>query len=169
MSATARLAIVAVLTSGCGSESPAPATPASMSTTTPAPSAGSCGAKVVIAFYTGSDCGAATEVGRRTYDTAQACFSWRAVGSSAQENSATRFQCYRDRVCYTQHPSTLDCSGALATDKESRTAVCLKEPQGALYSRIVSGTESCPEPPPGFACPSSVAGGGTPAVAVCTS
>jgi hypothetical protein len=122
----------------------------------------------VIAFYTAGDCNPASEVGRRTYDTSLACFAWTAVGSNAQENSATRFQCYRDRVCYTQHPNSHDCGGALATDKESRTAICLKEPAGALYSRIVSGTESCPEAPPGFTCPASVAGEGTPGVAVCT-
>ena len=159
------IALAALLSLRCGAAAPTPAAPAATAT---APPSGSCGARVVIAFYTGSDCSAATEVGRRTYDTAQACFAWTAVGSNAQENSATRFQCYRDRVCYTQHPNTLDCSGALATDKESRTALCLKEPQGALYSRIVSGTESCPEPPPGFACPSSTAGNGTGGVAACT-
>ena len=97
----------------------------------------------------------------RRYDTAQACFAWVASGSNAQENSATRFQCFSDRLCYTQHPGSLDCGGALATDKEARTGLCLQEPAGRLYSMLQSGNEGCPAPPPGFACPLSAPGAGT--------
>jgi len=109
------------------------------------------GAKVTIAFYLDASC--AEEVGRRRYPTDQACFSWVASGSHAQENSASRFQCYRDRLCYTQHPTSLTCGGSFATPKESRVGECLKEPAGRLYSRIVDGTDECPPPPAGFRCP----------------
>ena len=60
------------------------------------------------------------------------------------------------------------CGGARAvTEKESRTDRCTKEPNGALYSKILSGTEACPEAPAGFACPVSAGGSGTPGVVAC--
>lgn len=148
---------------------PAAPTPQAASADSGAVAGASCGAGVVIAFYTDSRCEPGTEVGRRRYDTGQPCFSWTAAGSHAQQNSATRFQCYRDRLCYTQHPGTLACGGGgLATDKESRTDQCLKEPAGILYSKILSGTESCPEAPAGFECPRSAPGAGTTGVTGCT-
>jgi hypothetical protein len=162
---------------GCGSaESPVaaptlPAPPAAVPTAASSPagsSTGTCQAQVVIAFYTDSRCDPASQVGQRRYDTASTCFTWVAQGSAAQENSATRFQCYRDRLCYTQHPDSLTCAGGLATDKESRTDRCTKEPNGRLYSKIVSGTEGCPTAPPGFECPASLAGQGTHEIRVCT-
>jgi hypothetical protein len=163
-------ALPAVLLSiTCGGSTLAPpSTPtASMSAAPPATvSASGCGAQVVIAFYADAACSA--EVGRRRYDTSQACFSWTAAGSAAMENSATRFQCYRDRLCYTQHPNTHTCGGGgLSTDKEAHTGACLEEPNGALYSRIVSGTELCPAAPAGFECPRSAAGAGTTGVLAC--
>jgi hypothetical protein len=168
------LALILVATLACSSQSSveqpaAPAAPVPATSSTPISTAkGSCGAQVVIAFYADSRCTAGTEVGQRRYDTAQACFSWRAAGSAAQENSATRFQCYRDRLCYTQHADSLVCGGARAvTDKESRTDRCTKEPNGALYSKILSGTEACPEAPAGFNCPASAGGLGTPGVLAC--
>ena len=119
-----------------------------------APAATTSGAaQVVIAFYFDARCEPGTEVGSRRYDTGASCFSWFAQGSHAQENSATSFQCWRDRLCYTQHPDSMSCASALATPKESRVGECLKEPAGQLYSRILSGTESCPPAPPGFQCP----------------
>jgi len=129
---------------------------------------GSCTARAVIAFY--SDAACTTMVGMRSYDTSLECFTWTAMGSSAQENSATRFQCYADRVCYTQHPNTLDCGdgGFGATDKQARLAMCIKEPDGALYSMLLSGTESCPAAPAGFECPTSESRMGTAEPAVCT-
>lgn len=132
-------------------------------------STGSCTAKVLIAFY--SDAGCTTQVGMRTYDTTKDCFSWTAQGSSAQENSATRFQCYKDRLCYTQHPNTLDCGdgGFGRTDKQAKLGVCLKEPDGALYSKLLSGTDGCPTVPAGFECPSSASMQGTDGVVACTS
>jgi len=141
-----------------------------VSTSTSTQQAGSfCSAQVTIGFYADDRCLPGTEVGMRRYDTHQTCFSWTAVGSNAQENSATRFQCYRDRLCYTQHPNSLTCGGSgLATDKESRTDVCLKEPAGLLYSRILGGTDACPLAPAGFQCPASGAGLGNPGIQACT-
>jgi hypothetical protein len=126
-----------------------------------------CTARVVIAFY--SDAACTQQVGQRAYDTAEACFDWVAQGSNAQENSASRFQCYRDRLCYTQFPNSLTCGdgGHASTDKQAKVGECLKEPSGSLYSRIVSGTEACPEAPAGFECPTSAAGEGNPAPAAC--
>jgi hypothetical protein len=122
----------------------------------------------VIAFF--SDAACTQQVGMRSYDTSQVCFSWTAMGSMAQENSATRFQCYADRLCYTQHPNTLDCTdgGFAQTDKEARLNECLKEPDGLLYSKLISGTESCPPAPAGFTCPTSASKSGTPEPAACT-
>jgi hypothetical protein len=167
-------ALILLAAAACSSESPetlpvSPAVPVPTASSSASSTAkGSCGAQVVIAFYADSRCQPGTEVGQRRYDTAQACFSWRAAGSAAQENSATRFQCYRDRLCYTQHADSLVCGGARAvTDKESRTDRCTKEPNGALYSKILNGTEACPEAPAGFACPASAGGLGTPGVLAC--
>lgn len=130
-----------------------------------------CGAKVLIAFYSAADCNAGSQKGQRAYDTAMDCFSWSANGSNATENSATRFQCYSDRLCYTQHPNSLTCAdgGFGATDKQARNGECLKEPDGMLYSRIVGGNEGCPAAPPGFECPTSAAKMGTDGVLACTS
>ena len=120
--------------------------------------AGATGAQVVLAFYQDAACTPGTEVGHRRYDTAQPCFSWFAAGSNAQENSADRFQCWRDRLCYTQHPGSMTCEAGFATAKESRVGECLKEPAGRLYSRVMSGTGDCPPPPAGFQCPASAPG-----------
>jgi hypothetical protein len=122
------------------------------------PSLGTTGAQVVIAFYQDAACTPGTEVGQRRYDTAQPCFSWFAAGSNAQENSADHFQCFRDRLCYTQHPNSTTCEAGFATAKEARVGECVKEPAGRLYARVMSGTEACPPPPPGFDCPLSAPG-----------
>ena len=161
MTARLQAALLGSVLFACGGEQPAATSPAAPTAeTAPAPAAaGSSGAQVVIAFYEDAAC--TREVGRRRYDTGQACFAWVASGSNAQENSATRFQCFSDRLCYTQHPDSLDCGGGLATDKEARTGLCLKEPAGRLYSMLQSGNEDCPPPPPGFACPLSAPGAGT--------
>jgi hypothetical protein len=129
---------------------------------------GSCTAKVLIAFYSDANC--TTQVGMRTYDTKLDCFSWTAAGSSAQENSATRFQCYKDRLCYTQHPNSLTCGdgGVGRTDKQAKLNTCLKEPEGSLYSKLLSGTDSCPTAPAGFECPTSSSMQGTDGIVACT-
>jgi len=160
---------VAAISVACGGQVETPTAPASPQAGG-APTAGSfCSAQVTIGFYADDRCLPGTEVGTRRYDTRQTCFSWTAVGSNAQENSATRFQCYRDRLCYTQHPNSLSCGGSgLATDKESRTDVCLKEPAGVLYSRILGGTDACPVAPAGFQCPASAPGLGNSGIQACT-
>ena len=112
---------------------------------------GTTGAQVTIAFYTDAAC--TEQAGQRRYHTEMSCFSWVAQGSHAQENSASHFQCYRDRLCYTQHPNSLTCEGGFSTDKEARVGECVKEPAGRLYSKILGGTESCPAAPEGFNCP----------------
>src|SRR5688572_20460008 len=102
---TLRSAVLLVATlTGCGSgstEHPTGASPfgpldgnAGMTS-----ASGATGAQVVIAFYTDAAC--TQQVGQRRYHTEMACFSWVAAGSHAQENSATDFQCYSDRLCYT--------------------------------------------------------------------
>ncbi len=135
---------------------------------------GTCDAQVVIGFYTDPECTqeVAASSPTRTYDTTRSCFDW--VGNSAAgENSATNFQCYRDRLCYTQHPATLTCDGNRFTDKEARTDVCLLDTAnpngGEIYAKIVSGTEGCPAAPAGFECPASASGEGTPGIAACSS
>ncbi len=156
--------------SPAGAASPLPA-PSPSPAAAPVTSAatGSCGgARVLIAFF--SDAACTAQVGQRTYDTSQTCFTWTAAGSNAGENSATRFQCYRDRLCYTQHPNTLTCGqgGFGWTDKQARLGQCLKEPDGLLYSKLISGSEGCPEAPVGFECPLSASSQGTDGIVACT-
>ena len=162
---TLRSAVLLVATlTGCTSGSPGGPTSSSpfgppdgdtgMTSTSSEP-----GAQVLIAFYTDASC--TQEVGRRRYHTGMSCFSWVASGSHAQQNSADGFQCYRDRLCYTQHPGSLTCEGGFSTDKEARVGECVKEPAGRLYAQIVSGTESCPAAPAGFSCPASAPGAGS--------
>ena len=129
------LLLVAVVIAGCGGDEEPSAT---------------CTARALIAFY--SDAACTAMVGMRSDDTAQECFSWTSAGSMAMENSATRFQCYADRLCYTQHPNSVDCTdgGFGRTDKQARLNMCIKEPDGQLYSMLLSGTEACPPAPAGL-------------------
>lgn len=46
--------------------------------------------------------------------------------------------------------------------------MCIKEPDGSLYSRLLSGTEACLPAPAGFECPTSESRMDTPEPAVCT-
>jgi hypothetical protein len=126
-----------------------------------------CTAQVRIGFYSDEAC--TNQVGSRVYDTSLACFSWTADGSGAEDNSATRFQCWSDRLCYTQHAGTLTCEDGTTgpTDKEAQNGVCIKEPAGTLYSMLLSGNEDCPDPPDGFECPASLAQEGTDGVEAC--
>jgi len=129
--------------------------------------AGTCTATVTIAFFSDEAC--TDQVGMRVYDTSETCFSWTATGSNAQDNSATRFQCYDDRLCYTQHAGTLTCEGGSVgpTDKEAQNEVCIKESAGTLYSKLIGGNEDCPPAPEGFECPSSLAQEGTDGIEAC--
>lgn len=134
---------------------------------TTAATADGCGAQVLIAFYDDAEC--QNQRGMRVYDTGLDCFSWTAAGSKAKENSATRFQCYADRLCYTQHPNSHTCEdgGFGRTDKQAMLNTCLKEPEGVLYSKLIGGTEACPPAPEGFECPLSAPREGTDGIAAC--
>lgn len=120
------------------------------------------GVKAIVGMYPSDQCTPGTEVIKLAYDVAQTCFGWRRqVANGTRDNSATHFQCYRDRVCYTQHTRELTCN-TTATDKEVRTDACIKDDAGDIWLKLIGGTESCPAPPPGFACPRSNPGAGTP-------
>jgi hypothetical protein len=123
----------------------------------------SCGAGMVeVGFYSDANC--ANQVNSLTFDVTQSCFGWtRSDGAGGtRDNSATHFQCYKDRLCYTQHVENFTCSTTRPTDKVSYTSQCLQEPTGqALYAKILGGTASCPDAPAGFQCPESGTGAGT--------
>jgi hypothetical protein len=130
--------------------------------------AAACSAVVTLGLYGTDACTPGTEVMLIRMNLAQDCYGWtRTSGRGEVQNSATRFQCYRDRLCYTQTPSGLTCAGR-PEDKESRTDGCTLEPMGGLWTRIVGGTEGCPAAPAGFECPRSGSAGGTAGVAPAT-
>lgn len=175
------LALLAALTS-CGSTMEAPggggpgdasfdgdvpvARPNPAAVTNPA---AACGAVVTMGLYGNDQCTPGTEAMLIRFNLAQDCYGWsRDSARGVVENSATRFRCYRDRLCYTQTPGSLTCGGR-PEDKQSRTDGCTLEPQGNLWTRILDGTEGCPVAPAGFACPTSGGGGaGTSGVAPAT-
>jgi hypothetical protein len=79
-----------------------------------------------------------------TVDLSHTCFGWERSLSdgSTRWNSATNFRCYKDRVCYTQHPATGVCEAPIgSTDKEWRVGIC------SAGTMIISGAEDCPEAP----------------------
>jgi hypothetical protein len=120
------------------------------------------GVKALVGMYPTDQCTPGTEVIKLSYDVSQTCFGWRRdTGTMTRDNSATHFQCYRDRVCYTQHTRELTCSTS-ATDKEVRIDACIKDDAGDIWLKLISGTESCPPAPTGFTCPRSSPGEGTP-------
>ena len=84
-------------------------------------------------------------------ETSTSCFGWeRSVSDDETRwNSATNFRCFRDRVCYTQHPDAAACENPIGTtDKEWRAGSC------SMGTMILNGTEDCPEAPP-EGCPLS--------------
>ena len=84
-------------------------------------------------------------------EQSNACFGWERSVSDTETrwNSATNIVCYRDRVCYTQHPDSEDCTSEMGTtDKQWLVDDC------DAGAQIVSGTEDCPEAPP-EGCPLS--------------
>jgi hypothetical protein len=128
-----------------------------------------CAAVVTVGLYGDDTCTPGRELMLIRFNLAQDCYGWsRDSNRGVVDNSATRFRCYRDRLCYTQTPQTLACDGR-PEDKQTRTDRCTPEPQGTLWTKLLSGTESCPEAPPGFECPLSASTGGTPGVAPATS
>lgn len=130
--------------------------------------AAACSAVVTLGLYGDDTCTPGREVMLIRMNLAQDCYGWQRDSSrGVVDNSATRFQCYRDRLCYTQTPGSLTCAGR-PEDKQSRTDRCTLEPQGNLWTRVLGGTESCPAAPAGFECPASGSAGGTPGVAPAT-
>ena len=120
------------------------------------------GVRALVGFYPSDQCTPGTEVMKLSYDLSQTCFGWRRqAGSGTRDNSATHFQCYRDRVCYTQHTRELTCN-TQPTNKEFRTDACIKDDAGEVWLKLLGGTESCPQAPADFACPRSNPGEGTP-------
>jgi hypothetical protein len=121
------------------------------------------GVKARVGFYPTAECTPGTEVMVLNYDVSQTCFGWRRPleNGSTRDNSATHFQCYRDRVCYTQHTRLLTCDTS-PTDKQFRTDACIKDDAGDVWLKLLGGTESCPEAPSGFECPRSSPGAGQP-------
>jgi len=86
-----------------------------------------------------------------TVDLSYTCFGWERSlpDGTTRWNSATNFRCYKDRVCYTQHPATGTCEAPIGTtDKEWRADTC------SAGTMILSGTADCPEAP-AEGCPSS--------------
>jgi hypothetical protein len=131
----------------------------------------SCSAVVVIGLYPDDQCASGTEVLTVTLHTAEPCAGWsRSTGTGAQYNSASHFQCFQDRLCYTQYVESCACDAENAAHveaKESHTT-CLKDPTPGIWTRIISGTEACPEPPSGYECPRSDSGqGNTQVLAAC--
>jgi hypothetical protein len=119
-----------------------------------------CNAQIVVALYNDDAC-TDPPIFTYTLDIAKPCSGWsRQQGSQVKTDSASRFACYRDRVCYTQYVGTETCdpaAAALVSDKESRTT-CVKDPTPNIWARILSGTEGCPEAAAGFECPMSDTG-----------
>jgi hypothetical protein len=116
---------------------------------------GSSDTLVLVGFYATDQCEAGSEVYTITFDVSQTCFGWSREGGARGtiENSASDFQCYADRLCYTQYTEQLVCGAGHSEPKEASTVECIKEPNAEVWSRIISGTEACPAVPDGFACP----------------
>lgn len=155
---TAVLALcVATLLGGCGSST----------SSSPDPADGTaCSAEIRLGLFGNESCDG-EPVLVVTLPLEQPCVGW---DRGVRLNSATRFQCWRDRLCYTQYVSSGTCDASEAMrieDKESRTT-CTDDPTPNIWTRILSGTEGCPEAPEGFECPISGAGGGNIEVAACS-
>ena len=151
------LLVVATLLGACGSG----ASPS------PDPEGGAaCSAEIRLGLFGNENCDG-EPVLVVTLPLEQPCVGW---DRGVRLNSATRFQCWRDRLCYTQYVSSGTCDATEAMrveDKESWTT-CTKDPTPSIWTRILSGTEDCPEAPAGFACPLSGEGTGNPEIAACS-
>jgi hypothetical protein len=150
------------LVAGCASSPP------EACDTTAADVPAQCQTKVHIGLYSDDTCTAGKEVLTVVLDLTLECGQWsRSTGTGTRYDSATRFQCYRDRLCYTQYPGAQCCdAGVESEDKESRTT-CLKDPTPGIWTKILSGTESCPDAPDGFECPNHARGTVTTSVLAC--
>jgi hypothetical protein len=159
------LGLYAALACTCGTTTGSATYPEN---TTPVSSDG-CTGTVVIGRYRTADCVPGEETGVVTIDVAKSCSSWtRAAPGGTKTDSFTRTQCFRDRFCFTVHPGSDSCApGNEDGDVELRSGVCQKDkplPDGTsinAYSKILSGTDACPEAPAGYVCPISASGAGT--------
>ncbi len=120
-----------------------------------------CTAVVLVGLFSDDKC--ENQVFSHKLDIAKPCSGWtRDTGSGTRDNSATRFQCFKDRLCYTQYVETYTCdaeSAAMMEDKEVRTT-CIKDATPDIWIKLLGGTENCPELPSGFQCPSGGATSG---------
>jgi hypothetical protein len=112
--------------------------------------------KIVVGFYKNAKCSGQPLAQRTMY--LQNCFSWtRAYNEGERDNSANNFQCYKNKVCYTQYPLTKNCSEqqpGLTRNKQLSTQCQQEIGTGKkMWSKILSGTESCPKSPSNFQCP----------------
>lgn len=118
------------------------------------------GAIITVGFYLDDKCTNGTEVAKIQYNISTECFGWtrNTAEGGTRDNSANNFQCYRDRVCYTQYVNSIDCmadvleANKIGHNKEFTTDSCTKD-TGKLWSKIISGTEMCPVAPEDFQCP----------------
>lgn len=120
-----------------------------------------CTAVVLVGLFDDDKC--ENQVFSYKLDIARSCSGWtRQVGSGTKDNSGTRFQCFKDRLCYTQYVDSYTCDAqkaAHAEDKEARTS-CTKDPTPGIWAKVLGGTEECPDAPSGFECPANGATSG---------
>jgi hypothetical protein len=113
-----------------------------------------CTAVVLVGLYDDDQC--ENLVFSYKLDISKPCSGWtRETGLDTRDNSGTRFQCFKDRLCYTQYVETYTCDAQAAQhgeDKEARTT-CIKDPTPNIWTKLLGGTENCPETPSGFQCP----------------
>jgi hypothetical protein len=80
----------------------------------------------------------------------KSCFGWERSleDGSTRWNSATNLRCHRDRVCFTQHPDAETCGAPIGTTDKEWSTSC------QAGTKILSGTENCPDAP-SAGCPLS--------------
>ena len=110
---------------------------------------------VVVGFYDDAQCNTGHLIARRTMNLASPCFIWvrRVHEGLTRSNAASNMQCYRDQVCYRQYPGQDHCAGDFFAQKSFSTH-CKPEGHG-IFSKILSGTSSCPKAPSQSPCPHS--------------
>jgi hypothetical protein len=135
-----------------------------------------CTSTIVLGRYHSDQCQPGEEFGTITLELTEPCGSWtRDAPGGTKTDSFTRIQCYRDRLCFTVHPGSATCEpGADDADVGLMAGDCQRDKSADgvsvmnNFTKILGGIEDCPEPPPGFACPDSAIGDGTPGVLACS-
>lgn len=111
------------------------------------------GVIVTMGMYGDEDAVPGTEVMVLDIDPSQSCFGWtRTTGNGTRDNAAADFQCFQDRLCYTQYPDALTCDGEMSERKAIYTDAVVPD-TGGTFTKILSGTEACEPAPEGFECP----------------